>query len=104
VKKLIMLLIALAMFAPSALALDCRDWTRLDAYEREDALADAIYDIVWSGRNSSFNVNHNQIERCTLRRIREMSYEADDLCAQGLRVSKRAIDEMVMDYVRSCAL
>ena len=101
-KRLIGYLIALGLFATSAHALDCRDWKRLDDYAREDALAEAVSEIVWSGRNSSFNVNHPRIERCALSRIGDMFYEAGDLCAQGNRVGPRAIDEMIKDYVRSC--
>ncbi len=104
VRKLIVCLLALGLIAPAAYALDCRDWERSDAYEREDALAEAINKFVWSGRNSSYNVNHSRIERCALRMLRDMSYEADDICAQGMRVSMRALDMMIKDYVRSCAL
>jgi hypothetical protein len=102
VKRLVIYLVALGLIAPAAYALDCREWDRSDEYAQEDALAEAVHTIIWSNGSSSYNVNHARIERCALRLIRDMSYEADDICAQGMRVPMSALDDMVRDYVRSC--
>jgi hypothetical protein len=95
--------VAIAIAAASdSSALDCRDWEGLSPDDQIYLLEEEIAAILDSGAARSWNVNHRQIERCVLRRTRQISYEVDDVCAEGLRASMRAADEVVMRYVRSC--
>ena len=83
-------------------ALGCRDWTGLYGDERYDVLLDDLDRKVNSGRARNWNINRNRLMRCLQRSLRWISEDLDDTCDQGMRVSMRAADDLVWDYIRSC--
>ncbi len=99
-----MLVAALSVFSLPAevSALGCREWTKLYDDERYNVLLDDVNHKLNSGRARSWNINRNRVARCVERSLRRLSEDLDDTCDQGMRVSMRAADELVMDYIRSC--
>jgi len=86
----------------TGLALDCGNWMRLDAYGRGDAIAAEAHQIIYSNRASGWEVNRGRIEQCIRRSERSIAIDFDSTCAEGQRVSMRALDEILLNYVRSC--
>ena len=84
------------LLASPTSALDCRDWSQLySSPVRRAAIEDQVWTILESGSASSWNVNHNKIGRCVMRRARQLEDEIDDICDQGMRASMQAVDEMI---------
>lgn len=94
------LLIAVA--SPTS-ALDCATWNRLNyPDDRRAVIENEVWAVLDSGAASSWNVNHNAIGRCVMRRMRQLEVDIDDTCDQGMRASLQAVDELIMNYIRSC--
>ena len=96
------LALIVAGFPAAALALDCRSWTRLDQFGRNDAIATSAHQLIYSNRASGWDVNRGRIEQCVLRSQRSIAIDFDYACEQGQRVSMRALDDILRNYVRSC--
>ncbi len=75
----------------------------MDAASREAGLRTSFVEILDSNRAKKFtSINRGRIEQCLIRNMSPIAIDFDDACAQGQRVSKDALDEILMDYVRSC--
>jgi hypothetical protein len=100
--RAIYLTLVVAGLPAIAFGIDCRTWTRLDGYGRSDAIAAEARQIIYSNRASGWEVNRGRIEQCVLRSQRSIAIDFDSTCEQGQRVSMRALDEILLNYVRSC--
>ncbi|MEE9607626.1 MAG: hypothetical protein V3U03_07780 [Myxococcota bacterium] len=98
-----LLLLSMAVAAP-AHAIRCRDWGRLGVEQREDALRSEFRQVMSSNRAKQFtSINKTRIERCLIRSMAAIEDDFDDACAEGLQKSMGVLDEILMNYVRSCA-
>jgi hypothetical protein len=100
--RAMVLALIVAGLPATGLALDCRTWTRLDGYGRSDTIAAEARQVIYSNRASAWQVNRGRIEQCVLRSQRSIAIDFDSTCEQGQRASMRALDEILLNYVRSC--
>ncbi|MHC4608169.1 MAG: hypothetical protein ACYTAF_14770 [Planctomycetota bacterium] len=101
-RSALFLALLLGMAAP-AQALRCKQWVGLDAGGRAQALEAAVDDVLESPRAKSFtSINKGRIRACMMQRSRSIAIDFDDACAQGMAAPMNVLDEILMDYVRSC--
>ena len=98
-----LIMAASVALATPAHAMRCSDWTSFDAEQRDVALRTAYRQLLASNKAKAWtSVNKSQIERCLIRATPLISIDFDDACAQGNRASLQVLDEILLDYARSC--
>ncbi len=95
-------MLTIALASPTS-AINCRDWSQFySSSDRRAAIEDQVWTILESGQASGWNVNRNQIGRCVVRRLGPIELDIEDLCAEGQSTSMQAVNELIMNYIRSC--
>ncbi len=100
-RALLLSLVLLMLVAPSASAITCRNWERLDDYQTADTVDRLITQAFQgSGGREFSSVNRGAIARCLRASAQNIQYDIDDECAGGGGMN--APRGILKDYTWSC--
>lgn len=88
--------------ANPAAAINCREWLRLDAAQKEAAIDEMIGDVVGGQRVRQYGINRGALGRCLYARVSEMALDFDDACSDSRHAGMQAIETRFKTYVWSC--
>jgi len=103
VRKLVLVLIALVAWAPTAGAIDCNGWDRLT----DDQKIGKIESMIESHMNSNVGKRYTSENRPAMRRclydfVEELRDQFDGACAEGSSTGLNEIDQIFDRYFLSC--
>ncbi len=89
--------------APAAHAIRCKAWVGLEEEQREQTLRTSFREVLESGRAAKYtSINKTRIERCLIDSIPRIEDDFDDACSRGMAAPMNVLDNILMNYVRSC--
>ncbi len=89
--------------APTAHAIRCKAWVGLGEEQREQTLRTSFREILESGRAAKYtSINKTRIERCLIGSGGRIEDDFDDACSRGMSAPMKVLDDILMNYVRSC--
>ena len=98
-------LVMLASFAWGfpAQAMQCGEWTKVSAGDRDSALQGFIRELLDDPKNAQWtSVNKGRVEQCLLQRGQNLKVDFDDACSKGLQTSVDALYDILVREARSC--
>ena len=100
-RPLLLSLVFLMLVAPNASAINCRNWERLDDYQKVDTVDRMITQALQgSGGREFSSVDRGAVARCLQASIENISYAIDDECtSDGGMNAPRGV---LRDYIWSC--
>lgn len=99
-RALLMSLVLLMLIAPSASAVTCRNWERLDDYQKTDTVDRLITHLQGSGGREFSSVDRGAVARCPQASSQNIQYDIDDECTSGGGMN--APRGILKDYIWSC--
>ena len=97
-------LFLLALFVPgSAAGLDCRSWKKSTPDQKREIILAEVDRRLAEPRTQKYRVNRARMRVCLEQRAPAIQTDFDDACAQGKRVSMRELDNLLTEYIVSCA-
>ncbi len=96
------LVLVLGLSSP-AQATRCTDWRRLSAEAQDSAIVQAIDGVLASSKAKKWtSINLGRIRQCLIGSMDAIRIDFDSTCSEGQRASMAALEDLVLDYARSC--
>ena len=98
----VVMLVSIAWGFP-AQAMQCGEWTKVAAGDRDSALQGFIRELLDDPKNAQWtSVNKGRIEQCLLQQAQNIKVDFDDACSKGLQASVDALHDILVREARSC--
>ena len=96
--------LVLALPAAAQLHLKCSSWRRLSEDQKLQTIDRAIEDLISGSRGREYtSINRTQTRRCLESHRNRMVDDFDELCGEGMRADRGALNRTFRSYVWSCA-
>ena len=95
--------LAIWLVPVSAASLECRSWKRSTPDQKRETILAEVDARLGAPRTQKYKVNRARMRACLENRVRAIQIDFDEACAQGQRVSMRELDDILTEYIVSCA-